>query len=331
MSGAVADERGSEDLRTATGAASNGRAAGDSFERRRRELFARQGLAAEGRWIADRQGRRTYVLDRGEGECPTILIHGGLSHAGEWARLAGNMPGHVMIPDRPGCGLSYSIDYRRVDFRQSAAAWLLELLDAIGAAEVDLVGNSMGGFFSIAFALAHPERVRRIALVGAPAGLDRPIPFFLRLWGNPVSGALIRRLAITDPEVLRERVYGRILVAHPEDVPVEMLELDVANSELPGVDLSAYSLLRAGTTLRGIRKHLLVRDELAGLDVPSLFLWGESDAFAPPESGAEIAARMSNARFERLPDTGHLPHVERPETVAAAVAGFLSADQPSRA
>jgi hypothetical protein len=45
--------------------------------------------------------------------------------------------------------------------------------------------------------------------------------------------------------VLRERVYGRFLVAHPEDVPVEMLELDVANSELPGVDLSAYSLLRA--------------------------------------------------------------------------------------
>lgn len=165
------------------------------------------------------------------------------------------------------------------------------MLDAIGVAEVDLVGNSMGGFFGIAFALAHP---------------------------------LIRRLPITDPEVLRERVYGRLLVAHPEDVPVEMLELDVANSQLPGVDLSAYSLLRTGTTLRGIRKHLLVREELADLDVPSLFLWGESDAFAPPESGEEIAARMPNARLERLPDTGHLPHVEQPETVAAAVASFLA-------
>jgi pimeloyl-ACP methyl ester carboxylesterase len=71
-----------------------------------------------------------------------------------------------------------------------------------------------------------------------------------------------------------------------------------------------------------------VRDELAGLDVPSLFLWGESDAFAPPESGEEIAARMPNARFERLPDTGHLPHVEQPETVAAAIAGFLFAHGP---
>ena len=326
MSRAVVDERGSEDLRTGTGAASNGRAAGDSFERRRRELFARQGFAAEGRWIADRQGRRTYVLDRGAGGCPTVLIHGGLSHAGEWARLAGSLPGQVLIPDRPGCGVSYPIDYRQVDFRQSAASWLLDLLDAIGADEVDLVGNSMGGFFSIAFALAHPERVRRIAFVGAPAGLDRPIPLFLRLWGNPISGALIRRLAITDPEELRERVYGRILVAHPEEVPLEMLELDVANSELPGVNLSAYSLLRAGTTLRGIRKHLLVRGELAGLDVPSLFLWGESDAFAPPQSGEEIAARMPSARLQRLPDTGHLPHVERPETVAAALAGFLSTD-----
>ncbi|MGH2805260.1 MAG: alpha/beta fold hydrolase, partial [Thermoleophilaceae bacterium] len=72
--------------------------------------------------------------------------------------------------------MSYPIDYREVDYRGAAAEWLLDLLDAIDADQVDLVGNSMGGFFSMAFAIAHPHRVRRLVLVGAPAGLDRDLP-----------------------------------------------------------------------------------------------------------------------------------------------------------
>lgn len=55
------------------------------------------------------------------------MIHGGLSEASEWSLLAGKLPGRVIIPDRPGCGLSYPIDYRGVDYRQAAADWLLFL------------------------------------------------------------------------------------------------------------------------------------------------------------------------------------------------------------
>jgi pimeloyl-ACP methyl ester carboxylesterase len=100
------------------------------------------------------------LIARGSGPCPTLLIHGGLSQAGEWSVLAGRLPGHVLIPDRPGCGLSYPIDYRGVDYRAAAAEWLRDLIDGIGADQVDLVGNSTGGFFSIVFAIAYPDRVR---------------------------------------------------------------------------------------------------------------------------------------------------------------------------
>jgi len=98
------------------------------FERERLALFARRGFRGESRWVTDRQGRRTYLIGRGEGRCPTVLVHGGLSQASEWSLLAGRLPGHVLIPDRPGCGLSYRIDYRSVaDYRQAAADWLLDL------------------------------------------------------------------------------------------------------------------------------------------------------------------------------------------------------------
>ncbi|MGH2762210.1 MAG: hypothetical protein ACRDL0_19210 [Thermoleophilaceae bacterium] len=62
------------------------------FERERLALFARYGFEAESRRITDRHGRATYLLVRGEGPRPTVLVHGGLSQASEWAPLAGRVP-----------------------------------------------------------------------------------------------------------------------------------------------------------------------------------------------------------------------------------------------
>jgi pimeloyl-ACP methyl ester carboxylesterase len=295
------------------------------FERARLELFARDGFDGESRWIADRKGRCTYVIGRGDGPHPTLLIHGGLSQAGEWSLLAGRLPGHVLIPDRPGCGLSYPIDYRGVDYRAAAAEWLRDLIDGIGADQVDLVGNSTGGFFSMVFAIAHPHRVRRLALVGAPAGLHREVPLFVRLWGSPIAGPLIGKLKITNPETLRKQIFARLLVAHPERVPRDFLETTIAAAAIPGVDRTAYTMLRAQITLRGWRSELMLSDEMARLPVPTLFLWGEADAFAPPSRGRDVAARMADARMVAIPDAGHLPWLDRPDTIATALSEFLQA------
>jgi pimeloyl-ACP methyl ester carboxylesterase len=230
----------------------------------------------------------------------------------------------VIVPDRPGCGLSHPINYRKVDdFRRAAVTWLLDFLNGLEADQVDLVGNSIGSFFAISFAIAHPHRVRRLVLVGAPVGLGKmKAPLFMRLWGLPITGPLISKLKITDPEKLRKQVYP-MLVAHPETVPLDFLELDIAQAAIPGVARTSYTLLRALITLRGIRSELILREEMAHLNVPTLFVWGEADAFAPPSLGHEVVTTMPDARIEVIPDTGHLPHVERPETVAAAVNEFL--------
>jgi hypothetical protein len=47
-----------------------------------------------------------------------------------------------------------------------------------------------------------------LVLAGAVAGLHRHIPLFVRLWGNPVTGPLISRMKITDPETFRKRVVA---------------------------------------------------------------------------------------------------------------------------
>lgn len=306
--------------------------AGDlvTFERERLALFARYGFEGESRRVIDRMGRSTYMIGRGEGPCPTVMVHGGLSEASEWALLAGRIPGHVIIPDRPGCGLSYPVVYRGVDYREAAASWLLSLVDGIEANQVDLVGNSMGGFFAMAFALAHPDRVRHLVLPGAPAGLDEYIPLFLRLWGNPILGPLMMRLGITRPpsaEALRKRVFATLLVAHPESVPPDMLEVMIAAAAIPGVDLTAQTMLRTVTSLRGWRPQLMMRDDMAHLPVPTLFAWGDADAFAPPSSGHDMATRMPDAQIEVIADAGHLPYLDRPDAVADAIIGFTSKER----
>jgi pimeloyl-ACP methyl ester carboxylesterase len=297
-----------------------------AFERARLELFARHGFDGESRWVTDRRGRRTYLIGRGLGPRPTVLVHGGLSEASEWSPVAGLLPGDVLIPDRPGCGLSHRIDYRKVaDFRQAAVDWMRDLTDALGTDRVDLVANSMGGYFAIVFALAHPERVRRLVLAGAPAGVHQTVPLFLRLWANPVLGPLVSHVKIRDPEVFRTRIFARLLVANAERVPRDLLEVVTAATAIPGAGRAAHTMLRSVANRHGLRPAMILTDEMAALRTPTLFLWGDADVFASPSIGRELARRMPRASFRLLPDAGHLPYVDRPDAVAAAITEFLQA------
>ena len=153
------------------------------FEWRRMSLFATHGFVGTSRRIEDRDGRRTYVLVRGEDDCPTVLVHGGMAEASDWALVAGRLPGYVVIPDRPGCGLSYPVDYRGSDYRKAAADWLRDLADGLGCRQ-DRPGRRVDGRLLRA-RLRPPAPTRSASAasssLGAPAGLDRnaapPHPF----------------------------------------------------------------------------------------------------------------------------------------------------------
>lgn len=68
----------------------------------------------------------------------------------------------------------------------------------------------------------------------------------------------------------------------------------------------------------------MLSDQMAQLPVPTLFAWGDADSFAPSSIGRDMAARMPNATFQLISDAGHLPHLDQPDSVAAAVNGFLA-------
>src|SRR5690349_15088858 len=116
----------------------------------------------------------THVLTAGAGD-PVLMVHGGNSVAAMMEPLLGRVASRFTVyrPDRPGCGLTGPFDYRGVDLRTHAVAFVESVLDGLGLERVSLVGNSMGGFWCLAFALANPSRVGRLVLVGEPAGSAR--------------------------------------------------------------------------------------------------------------------------------------------------------------
>src|SRR5262249_28256431 len=108
---------------------------------------------------------------RGGRGTPLVLVHGfGTEAAVNWhAQLVAFTPQYdVLAPDLPGFGPSEPLPQTNCIALQVRC--LRTLLDDLGIAKVSLVGHSMGGWISLAFAASHPERVDRLVVVDA-AGL----------------------------------------------------------------------------------------------------------------------------------------------------------------
>lgn len=121
------------------------------------------------------------------------MVTGGTGDAWYYASLMAELKGWRMIAiNRPGSGLSDGIDFRQVNVRHLAVNTLRSVADAFGLDRVPIVCNSMGGLWSMWYALDHPERVSRMAQMGCPALiLDTSAPLFMRLLGVPGVNRLI--------------------------------------------------------------------------------------------------------------------------------------------
>ncbi len=208
------------------------------------------------------------------------------------------------------------------DYSSSAFARYLEgFLDAAGVEHAAVVGNSLGGLVALRLALSSPARVSALGLVGS-AGLGREISVALRAVTLPGYGEVAVAWGKTLPGAT-QRALGRALLLFGERrrVPAGWLSEQRSLARRPGFLDAALAALRATVDLGGQREVL--PDRLPELRVPTLVLWGESDAIVPVRHAREAAARLRKGVLHRIPRCGHLPQVERPDLFAAALRDFL--------
>jgi pimeloyl-ACP methyl ester carboxylesterase len=219
--------------------------------------------------------------------------------------------------------LADAFDYRSVDLLVLAQIFLRDVLDSLELRALDVVANSVGGLWSATFAIEAPDRVSRLVLVGAPAGIERQgMPPQLRLLCLPVVGrSLARFLMSRTTRDSNRKFWGQILVVHPERIEDALLDATVA-SQRRNLE-SHLSILPCLGAAGGLRRGLLLGERWKDLNVPTLFLWGERDAFLPPEAGEAIAGQKSNRDHVRIPDAGHLPWIDDSERVVDEIEHFL--------
>jgi pimeloyl-ACP methyl ester carboxylesterase len=266
----------------------------------------------------------TQVLELGSGP-PLLLIHGGLGDAFAWVPILPALARtrRVLAVDLPGHGLADPFDYSSVDLLDMARMFLRDCLDTLELGAVDIVGSSLGGLCSVAFASATPERVSRLVLIGMPGGYKRQVPLQLRMLGLPLIGQPLGRLMMSRPKRDSNRKFwGQILVAHPENLDDGLLDADVA-SQRRNIG-SHLSFVRCVLDARGLRPGLILGERWRELQAPTVLLWGERDTYGRPEEGETLVARNSNLRLIRIPDAGHLAWFDNPEHVVDEIEHFLT-------
>ncbi len=232
-----------------------------------------------------------------------VLLHGFTQTRQSWRRTVAALDGRyrAIAPDLPGHG---QMSERRPASLAATLAYLRALLDEPHV----LAGYSLGGRVALHAALARPERVRRLVLVGASPGLadageretrrraDAVLADRIEAIGVEAFAAEWGRLPLWDgqPERARAAAHADRLRNTPQGL---------------------------ADALRGLGTGTLppLWDRLDELTIPVELVVGERDerfrAIAQ-----DMAARLPDARVDVIPGAGHAAQLERPELVAAAIA-----------
>lgn len=276
-------------------------------------------------WRARWFGGTTQIIELGAGP-PLLLVHGGMGEAFQWGPILSSLAQRhrVLAVDRPGHGLADPFDYRGIDLLSHARQFLGDIIKVINISSLPIVANSMGGLWSVSFALSEPDRVQRLVLVGAPAGIKRAQPpMALRLGTLPVLKWIAHSLMRRPTRNGVRNFWKQILVAHPERLEDDFLDLTVA-SQARNV-ASWITLIERTIDSGGLKPEFVLGERWQQVMVPTTMVWGEKDAFGMLEDAEAIAASNANIRVVRIPDAGHAPWFDQPEQVVKAIESALDA------
>lgn len=262
--------------------------------------LAHSAWPAHGRMIAV-DSTPTHVIDRGEGP-PLVLLHGigGSVHVWPDTVLSTiSAAGYrVIAVDRPGHGHSVRPAGMSGDPREQAE-FLAATLDELAVDEpVTLLGQSWGASVAVAFALAHPERVRTLLFVNPylHAGHDHFTPAFDLAELPGLSDLVFETIATPFSQAPRQE-FARLLF-HPDPVPPGETD-GVLLSQTPAhMRISAADMRTIGPALRALRPRL------GELRMPVTLLVGLEDALVDPSDALALADRHG-WRVVPFTATGH--------------------------
>jgi pimeloyl-ACP methyl ester carboxylesterase len=241
-------------------------------------------------------GQKINYLEAGSGP-PVILLHGLGGDLSNWAftvpALATRI--HVYVPDQIGFGMS---DKPLINYRVST---LVDFLNAfcqkLGIDKPTVVGNSLGGWTAMAYALAYPDRIDKLVLVDA-AGYSAK-----RMNEPALTRDLLMRLNPGSVTALKELMNG--ITANKQMVndqmATQLFEAKMRKNDGYTVNQFIESILRGEDLLDG---------KLGSIKAPTFVIWGRQDTLTSLAMGQAFARDIPGAQMIVLDGCGHVPQIE---------------------
>lgn len=242
------------------------------------------------------------------GSGPPLLVLHGAGGGGRWLtfqeRLAERFD--VLAPSHPGHAGSPAAEW--IEHISDLAFHYLDLLDTLGLERVHLAGASFGGWIAAEMATMAAHRFHSLVLID-------PVGIKVEGWIYPfLFGMELPQLVAT---VFHDPMAALALA--PPDMSIDTLALLYRqNTALARVAWNPYLY------------NPLLRRRLARITTPTLLAWGAHDKLAPLVCAEAWRKEIPGAMLRLFEESGHVPHLEEPDAVAAAVVEFCLARKGTR-
>ena len=269
---------------------------------------------------------------------PIVFVHGlGGSHL-NWCLIGPKLADgrRAVALDLHGFGLTPGS--RATSTVQRNTRLLDRFVREVTGTPVILVGNSMGGLISILHTVGAPDTVEGLVLIDPALPVpslipDRQVGSQFLLYALPGLGELYVRAAMSrrPPELAVQRVI-ELCFADPSRADPAMVTASVAlaaerqHREHP--DAAAAFLAASRSLMRVVGRRHRYWEMMASVRVPVLLIGGEADRLVPAASMRQAADRNPRWETVMLPGVGHTPQLETPDSVIAAVRGWLGRTIP---
>lgn len=260
----------------------------------------------------------TNLHDVGSGR-PVLFIHGSGPGVSAWANWRLVIPvlaatRRVIAPDMVGFGFTE----RPAAIRYDMDTWVrqaIDVLDALDLPQADLVGNSFGGALALAVACRHPQRVRRLVLMGSVG-----VPFAItqgldEVWGYTPSLPNMRR-------IMDWFAYDRRLVTD------ELAQLRHEASIRPGFQESFAAMFPAPRQ-RWIDAMCSPEEKIRALPHETLVIHGRDDRVIPMATSLTLHQWIPKSQLHVFGQCGHWTQIEHSARFSQLISNFL--DEADRA
>lgn len=260
-----------------------------------------------------------HYNDIGNGNNVVVMLHGSGPGATGWANFNRNIDPlidagfRVLLINCPGWGKTDTVVC--AESRSELNGRVVKaVIDQLGINKISLLGNSMGGHSAVAFALANPDNVDKLVLMGGgTGGVSSFVP--MPTEGIKLIGALYR-----EPTLENLKRMMNVFVYDASDLTEDLMQARLTN------------LLARPDHLENFVKSLQAHpkqfpDQSARLDeinAETLIVWGRNDRFVPVDTGYRLNAGILNSQLHVFNKCGHWAQWEHAEKFNRLVLDFLT-------